>query len=152
MNVDNTSKEMSNIRHHLSDINRLLSVENMQIEKLRETLNKLDSESNEISLHRVKRFKFRFLIIFLFTIMFGVYAVNTATTITMSYTEPYFYIILIGSLVWMFLLKYHFSENLEYKSEAFNDLKDLILEKERNIEILENMKDSVNYLINLKGG
>ena len=138
------------LKHNLSDTKLLIDLETKQILLMKKTLSKFDDEILGISMQRTLGFKQRFLIITLFTVMFGIYAVDTAASITMSYKEPYFYIIFIGSLVWMFLLRYHFSESLNYQSSAYFELKNIIVDKERNLEVLNNMKDGLENLIKVK--
>lgn len=147
MNIDTRPSLTATLNHNLSDINLLIHLEEKQVSLMKETLNNLEGETLEIGIQKLVNFKRRFLIIVLFTIMLGVYAMSTVSSVTMSYTEPYFYIILIGSLVWMFLLRYHFSENLKYQSKAYFELENIIVDKERNLEILNNMKDDLGKLI-----
>lgn len=146
MMVDANFNQDALLQHSISDFNRLIVSEEEELSLMKVALKNLDEESHAISEQRIFDFKRRFIIIILFTILFGIYSINAASSITMSYSVPEFYIIAIGSLVWLLFLKYHFSVKLKYQSEAYFEIEKIMFSKEHKLEILYNIRDG---LVNL---
>lgn len=136
-----------NLSEHIGyDLDNLIQHETEQVNTLKLAFNELASEIAVNERKEIKSFKERTLLIILFTALFGIYCFSIASSMTISYQTPQFYLIIVGCLTITQFLRFHFSKKFLNHTQSLNKIHQAISEKERSILILHDIRGDFNKM------
>ena len=132
--------------HVTNDLGNLIESESDQNALLLDTIKILENEIEQETNNRISRFKKRAVLIILVTIISAVYCVYLVSTLKLDYHSPNFYFIIFVGVGLLVTLKYHFSQKLNYTSDAFYRIQSVYEKRNESIKILEDIKSDLDKI------
>lgn len=132
--------------HVTNDLGNLIESESDQNALLLDSIKILENEIKQETNNRISSFKKRAVLIIIVTIISAIYCLYLVSTLKLDYHSPHFYFIIFVGIGLLMTLKYHFSQKLNYTSDAFYRIQSVYAKRNESIKLLEDIKSDLDKI------